>query len=597
MARRGRPGEFAAQQLVDEYTLRNRTSNRTTYAPAGKGPKFLNRENAIFKFNKDRWEINERRGIGGDAVKDELVPFSYELERGPASQYGRRQEQMLYLNFPEIFTTVVSGHLVKFAPDPFNGSLLFGPMGEVREEVDWENPSDAEMLYHSVDKANGNGVSWTQWWLDTLKLAMFTGHRWLYVDLPQEEASSRADVIDGKRPYIVEFSPLDVPDWRFNESGNLLYAIVKFNPDGDLNRTHKLLLVRKGFTEFDEPGSTIYASGGWFKFDEHGLPYADGTFDDCFGEIPFFPFFYERSKGTKGVPMLSRPGTTELGNAAVAFANVHSSANFQAWKAGGAVEFLAGVDEDGMEFVNQQYTRGDSLIGIPPNEDTEATPEVYSSGSTSSGNTNFTERENAITFVAAQLGIGEVMGTNQSSQNGASQSAQFSVTQVPRILRAIQNMRTAQLQALKFFAYRFGHAQATGFKSAWPDKVDLVELIDRIQEFFTVERLSGIRSKTADAKAMTTFYRERVGGTQEELKAIQSEYEESAEMRDEAAANAMAGLPGDTLAQPGGIGGPMKNERQQAGDKAREANKKINKGNTSNTRQQTKQVRTTRNRS
>jgi len=572
-----RAPEYAAGRYVEE-TYYRQTGQATPLATGRWREDFLLRQHIVHRYNLKRWQLNEARALGADAVRDELIPFSYELDRSPSSQYVRRQDQLVYLNLPDMLGEIVAGFMQRFAPDPFGSKALsFGPMGDVRQSVNWDDPSDAELIWHFAWSPGNNGLGWTPGWLDALKMAMHTGHRWIYVDTPGVLVESRAQLIDGLRPYLTEYSPIDVPDWEFGPDERLNYVIMNIHPREAPHETHKMLLTRKGFTRF----GTEYAEGGWFKFrEERRGAYDGGNFDDCYGLIPMTPLFFQRSKGIKGLPMISKPGTTELGNVAIALANVTSSAGFSTWKSGSGLQFLAGVDEEGMEFVNQQYNRGDSIIGIPPNSDTDATPEVYK-GSLSDTNGGAKDREEQLMFVAAQLGIGELIGQTGGGENGASQSARFNVSQVPRIIRTIQHLRSAQLETQRYLCYRFGHAEAKDLRNEWPLKVDLVQLISRVQEFFTVQRLAGIRSATASAKAMTEFVKEQgVAFDDAELQTIHDEYKETAELVDQAAEQQAASLgdpQGKNLSQPGAQGGRMRNDREQARDKAREAGKKADR--------------------
>jgi hypothetical protein len=351
-----------------------------------------------------------------------------------------------------------------------------------------------------------------------------------------------------------------------------------------------LLLVRAGNTTFGPE----YAQGGWWRFSPDKEPMGSGTWDsDTAGEIPMWPLFYEAAAGTKDLPAMSRPGITELGQAAIAYMNIVSSGNFNAWDAGKGIEWLAGVDEDGMDLANSSLKRGDRYIPLPPNQDTDATPQVFHSAAGQTSSQTFTDREKAISFVATQLGMGEAFGQTQSRGTGATQSADFTKTQVPRIVKAAFNLETAQRRGLYWLARRFGVTPDGSIQ--WPRSFDLVEVMDAIQSFFTVERLSGIRSATIDAKAMTMYAVEkRLISTDEEQKTVLKEYEESAFQRDQLAqaqADQLASrvlnsnlppsgqTPGgqDTLNQPGSIGGPPKAGVSQAKDRAREAGKKADK--------------------
>lgn len=508
---------------------------------------FLNSRHPIYNANHDRWEANESRYAGGDDVLDELEPFDWETDLTETGHLEKRKNQAIYINFPEIFCSAIAGHLLKSAPKPGN-NLDFGGLGQVSKTK--KTSTRADMIYQNPDGPGNTGSGWDLWWADTLKLAIVTGHRWIYVEAPDEAPLTQAREAAGLRPYLCEYSPLDVTNWAYDSQGNLLFAIVRFweydptklsvaNIDFEtLSGFSYLLLVRAGYTGFGGG----YSAGGWWKYTPEKDPYDSGTFDDTFGEIPLFPLFYERSKGTRKRPAMSRPGITELGQAAVAGMNVGSAANFNAVDIGQGLTFLAGVDEEGQELAVGQIKRGDRWIGLPPNQDTEVTPTVHAAGQTSVTSTIFDTRERAIWAAAVQLGISEASGPSSAPSaksgpglSGAAQQASQSQSQAPRVAKVAANLEIAQQIAIDFFHMRFGLGQSTG-SVTWLKKFDLVELVDRIKQFFETQRLAGVSSQTMDAKAMVQVAEERgLISTPAERNQVLQEFQKSATVKQKAA--------------------------------------------------------------
>ena len=89
-----------------------------------------------------RWLINERRLRGGDGAFNELTPFDWEVAESRVS-WLRRRERAPYLNFPEMYLTTMTGHLLREGPVP-DDDLNFGTLGPVRRKENVEEPSLAE---------------------------------------------------------------------------------------------------------------------------------------------------------------------------------------------------------------------------------------------------------------------------------------------------------------------------------------------------------------------------------------------------------------------------------------------------------------------
>lgn len=570
---------------------------------------FLDSRHPIYSVNRDRWLQNEARYAGGDDVLEELEAFDWETD--PKGHILTRQNQAIYINFPEIFCSAVAGHLLQFAPKP-GQNLDFGGLGKVSKNPK-KATSRADQVYQNPDGPGNTGSGWDLWWTDVTKLSMVTGHRWIYVESPDEAPITQARETQGLRPYLCEYSPLDVPNWLYDRKGSLQFAVVRFweydptslitfVPDPQMLQGYSyLLLVKAGYTGFDDKvdlllssfsdttfpgdGSPIFSEGGWWKFTPEKELYDTGNFDDTDGEIPLYPHYYERSKGTRRRPNISRSAITELGQAAIAGMNVGSAANFNAIDIGQGLTWLQGVDEEGQELAVGQIKRGDRFIGLPPNQDTETVPTVSTSGQTSVTSSIFDTRERAIWAAAVQLGISEASGPSSApsaaqgpGKSGAAQQAGHQQTQAPRISKVAANLEISQQIAIDFLHQRFGVGKSTGTVQ-WPKKFDLVQLVDRIKQFFEVQRLSGISSETLDAKAMLQFAEEKGLISPQDTQAVLAEYTKSAKVKQTTAATQ---AQGSRMAPPQKPGAANKQKARTAGGRADKRQAGRNTGNKSN---------------
>lgn len=496
---------------------------------------FMDWQHPIYKAWRARWELNEARLAGGDEVLSELRPFVWEQDNTETGALAKRKAEAIYTNFPDIFVTSITSHLIRFSPTPDKGFTI-PTLGKVVGRS--STPTRAEQLWYSIDNPSGAGSEWNTWWMDAAKRAAATGHRWLFVDTPGEEPKNQEDERKrGLRPYLVEFSPIDVPNWYINPRGIIEFVVIRTKDEdpsverGSFNvnspeQAGYLLLVREGCTRLGER----FAGGGWWKFNSNKAELDRATWDDTDGEIPISLLFYQKHKGTKNYPAISRPGITELGQAAIAHMNQTSSANYNSWAAGGSVDYLAGIDEDGMELVKRMELAGSRRIPLAPHGETDAVPTVITSGAGAVQSEIFSAREDSIWDAAVRLGIIEASAPVGNS--GAAAEASFKGGQMPRVVWLAQNIAEAQNNTIRYLELRYGIAKPSG-QVLWPTKFDLVELVDRIRKYFEIERLAGIRSKTVDARAMTQATQEAgfVADPQEIAK-FQKEFEESAANRD-----------------------------------------------------------------
>src|SRR5690606_21022242 len=141
---------------------------------------------------------------------------------------------------------------------------------------------------------------------------------------------TQADEQRGMRPYLIEYSPLQVPYWD-HQLGTLHCMRVEFErrvPRVENGRftdepvKQHLLYVREGFTGFGER----FQGGGWWLFDDEGDVVKDaagnelhGTWEKTKGAIPAIRFYYERDHRGQ-----ARGGLDEIGAIAVGLMDLES---------------------------------------------------------------------------------------------------------------------------------------------------------------------------------------------------------------------------------------------------------------------------------
>lgn len=522
---------------------------------------FLDWKHPVYLAWVERWIENEQRLAGGDDVIDELRRFEWETDTTETSFYAKRQADAIYTNFPDIFATSVTGHMLRFAPKPDAGWRV-PTMGDVTGKS--STPTQAEQIWFSVDNPSGAGSEWNQCWGDACKRAMATGHRWMYVDSTSEAPGNRAREQQGYRPYLVEFSPVDVPNWYINPMDITEFVVIRLPPDGPIleggnwvqptvMQRGYLLLVRKGCIRLGEE----FVGGGWWKFDYNRKIIDDAQWDDTAGEIPASILYYQRHKGTPNMPAISRPGITELGQAAIAGMNLSSAANYNAWESGGGVDYINGIDEDAFIELERLAKLGSRRLPVPPNSETDVVPTIAPSSLGAVAADVYAKREDAIWASAIRLGIIEAAGAvpgKAGTTGGAGAEAAFSAAQGPRIVWFAQNLSVCQNNIIRYFELRYGHKKPTG-QVQWPNRFDLVSLVDRIRSFFEIERLSGIRSGTAGATAMVQAAEDKGLVIDPSMKAtMMAEYQEASKV-----VNQIQALAANPPAPPNGAVGAPRN--------------------------------------
>jgi hypothetical protein len=514
------------------------------------------------------WARQERLLRGGVYVKGELRRFDWETLRGnvsgvvggadeeaataalatgnprvpfskPGEHYEMRQRQATYMNFPDLFASVTVGHLMRQAPMPD-----FGTLGAIDRADGVTEPSNAELVYYNVDGVGNDGSQWKNYWTTSGKRAMATGHRWHFAEAPAVKPTTRRDVLLGRRPYLIEFSPTRVTNWEYDQ-GQLLYAVIRVPAtrtklvEGKLVRVTEpdyLLVVRQGFTGLDA-GKLKFSIGGWWLFDGEKEPLRNGRWDKTKGECPLWPLFYERDMGVDGadeveaqyeglpldaLPAMSRPAMMDVGNAAAAYMNLTSAVNFELWDGAKGIEWLLGVDGEAWQLAMEKLNEGSRWVPLQVHRDTEAAPSVQPKTGDGEIISAFKVRLDQIRQEVRELMSQEVSGTPDSS--GISKAAGFAETKSPRLATFASEIEQAQNTAIYFLELRFGNVNPTG-SVTWPEEFELIDFGERLAEFIDAQAKVGVKSPTATAKAMRRMAEAaNLGENDEEYQTIEDEF-------------------------------------------------------------------------
>lgn len=471
---------------------------------------FLDAKHSIFVAHESAWKREERRLEGGDGILSELAQFKGEN----AARYDERKGQASYLNFGRIHASTLAGHLARVAPLPD-----FGALGEVRDRKAISGqPSVAELLFYNVDGIGSDGTQWSAWWTDVEERAIATGHRWILVEMPpapagrsQDSPITNADVLAGHRPYLVEYSPLEVPFWDVSH-GRLDWAVVRPPATRDPNDRSwtastvrgYYLLVRQGY----EGLGPQFAAGGWWMFDQNKQLLVDesgreltSTWARTKGQIPLLPLVAGASRGTTERPAFSRSLTMELGQIAISLMNRISERNFDAADAAKSIKFILGAEKEGFNLIVDFLEDGAVVIPVVGVVDTttgkSTIPSIYDSSAGAVAANVFSTIIESTIAEAHEIMVRQV--TSEPGSSGESKRAGFGEATSPLLAGLAQRRETAENSAIYFAELRAGAQRPAGFVT-WPKEFEIAPIISKIDAM--VERMAklGALSPTLQAQ-------------------------------------------------------------------------------------------------
>lgn len=533
--------------------------------------RFLDEVHPIVAAHKATWARDERRFMGGDDVlATELFRWTAEED----SSFELRLATAGYLTLPSEQMSIIAGHLRRASPMP-----SFGAMGEVRTRDQLSTKSDAELFWYNCDGIGNDGQQLPAF-IDGVQMrAGATGFRWCMVETPDFETlqairraagrsgsspvPSEQDVQDGHRPYAVESDPETWYNFKV-KSGVLCWAVSKIpvEPTDDLN-TEKpkdgyYLLVRRGYLGL----GTRFAEGGWWKFDGDKVELSHDLWDDprrrlgTRGQIPLFPFYAEKSKGTRERPALARSLTMELGQIAVDLMNAESEYRYNIRQSCKAINYILGGDATTHAVVVKQQADGSITVTVPPvmfADGKVGIPQIWNS---SAGAIDSAVYETLVTrklSLAREIMVKQLTSTPNSS--GASKEAGFTEATAPLLSRLAATREQGENNLLYFTALRFGKEPNAFIVE--PREHDLRNVVDDVDAMLDTLRRSALKSPTLTSKVVLAKA-DAMGFLDDDAtnKLIRQELEDSAQQAADQAAQDAA-LMADVRAgitQPGGTG-------------------------------------------
>jgi hypothetical protein len=222
-----------------------------------------------------------------------------------------------------------------------------------------------------------------------------------------------------------------------------------------------------------------------------------------------------------------------VGQAAVAYMNLSSAAEYDAWDAASSLHFLLGVDREGFRVAREAWDAGSQIVPVPANQQGQI-PQVNdgASGAVVAGvfDTLLKRKMDEVQRLAMQEATGSPDASGTAKQVG------FTEMKAPRLANIASEIEQAQNVAIFFLELRWGKPTPSGSVS-WPREFDVANIAEDITDIFNAEKLSGYKSATLGARLMVRMASEK-GFIVDDADAqkIEDEYMKSAQLSAAAAA-------------------------------------------------------------
>lgn len=458
-----------------------------------------------FAEKAEEWRRAERLFKARKDVADELTPFTWEVS-GPNPDregYDRRKSRAIYLPLGKMRADAFVGTIMQKAPQP-GGGLSFGALGEVRDNPAGE-PTSAELLWENASGTGHDAQAWDAFWDGALRRASATDFRWILAEAPPERPTTRADEIRGLRPYLVEFSPADVPYAVFGR-GQLMACRVEIEErrrgieDGkyvDKPMTLHYLMTARGWTGFGTEAETGYAfeQGGWWIFNEDGelVDERFGDWSKTGGEIPMCRLYYERTMTGEGGDAWT------VNSYALQYMDLFSWMWNDAYVSGGRKRYWLGVTPAIWELLKEHTA--DGAVDLPVPGDEGASVSIYDTGDTtaSEGLLRVLDRiiHDAMRFIIREL-------TTSPDASGVAKILEVLEGKSPRLAHIAGNIEEAQTIALRYLEQRWTGTSTPESAVTWPRTFDLRTVVEKVIEMFGLLREAGAHSPTLGASLVNT---------------------------------------------------------------------------------------------
>ena len=458
-----------------------------------------------FEEKRAEWRRAEKLFKARKDVADELTPFTWETSGAEPDRdgYKRRKDRAIYLPLGKMRADAFVGTIMQRAPRPGAG-LSFGALGEVRDDQTG-SPTHAEQLWENANGSGHDAQSWDMFWDGALRRASATDYRWVFAEAPAVRPGSRADELRGARPYLVEFSPADVPYFVI-QNGELAAIRIEIEErirgivDGkyeDKAETRHYVMTARGFRGFGTVEDSGYAfdQGGWWIFDEQGDLVDDrsGTWDATGGEIPMCRLFYERTMSGEGGDAWT------VNSYALNYMDASSWLWNDAYVSGGRKRYWLGVTPEIWKILEEHTGEGGVDLPVPGEAGSHVT--IHDTGAVTASEALLTIMDrvvsDAMRFIIREL-------TTSPDASGVAKILEVLEGKSPRLAHIAGNLEEAQNIALRYLEMRWMGTSQPQASVTWPRTFVLRTVVEKVFEMFSLMREAGAHSPTLGASLIDT---------------------------------------------------------------------------------------------
>jgi hypothetical protein len=200
----------------------------------------LNKRSPEHQLYAQAWEDCDILASGGIRLKNAAVSF---LARAPKELYDVWAERVKRMTYQPILSTIIGWYTAQLWRR--NPEIVIRPAGNATTPSGAATPGAAiqpaayDKWYDSfLTNCDRAGTSYNDFHRQTFRSMLMYGRAWVLTDLPKASAppANRAEEQEAglDQPYVIAYSPHDVPNWGVDETGNLDWCVIKAITD---NRT------------------------------------------------------------------------------------------------------------------------------------------------------------------------------------------------------------------------------------------------------------------------------------------------------------------------------------------------------------------------
>jgi hypothetical protein len=176
----------------------------------------MNREHPEYTARKAMWKLYKDLYAGGEQLRQNASDYLTRRLKEPGEVYHERLSHVFYHNYVGSIIDWYAATLMRRPP-----ALLFE--GHDAPAKDFYN--------HLVDDCDLKGTSLAEFMRQRFVQTVVCGASYIVVDFPKPQghplSRGEEDALGRSRAYLVEYSPDEVINWNYDESGALEWVVIR----------------------------------------------------------------------------------------------------------------------------------------------------------------------------------------------------------------------------------------------------------------------------------------------------------------------------------------------------------------------------------